>query len=326
MMDKDNLKGRAVPTSWQELKDGGFKFGISKEEYDRLLKQIAQVTGPEQRRILQARASSAAYSWRMGRQEALQTSVSARLARLSEAELKTDTEFFRKLIPQAHGRTLYDLQRGTRMGFSFSSVSDEVIREIMKNPWSGENYSERVWKNKQALEDALVEDVTAGFLSGKSYEQTARDIADRMGVGYSNAERLVRTESNYMANAAEIEGYKSAGIERYRFLAILDGRTSPACQDHDGKTYAVSEAKAGVNLPPLHPWCRSTTTMALDDETLAGMKRRAKDPVTGEEKIIPANMDYKEWMKWVEAGSPADVEEWRAAGEEHLLFREERIW
>ena len=85
-----------------------------------------------------------------------------------------------------------------------------------------------------------------------------------------------------MANAAELKSYEEADIDKYEFMATLDQRTSEACQDLDGRVFAVKDAKPGKNMPPMHPYCRSTTVVHFDDETLEGLQRRAKDPVTGE--------------------------------------------
>ena len=63
----------------------------------------------------------------------------------------------------------------------------------------------------------------------------------------------------------------------------------------DRKRVKISEAVVGENLPPLHPWCRSTTRMGIDDEVLATMQRRARDPQTGKTYSVPANMSYSEW-------------------------------
>ena len=134
------------------------------------------------------------------------------------------------------------------------------------------------------------------MLSGKSSRKIAEDIAKRYNVSISNAERLVRTETNYIANMSEIEGYKESGIEKYRFVATLDSRTSKICQSLDGQEFPVSEAETGVNLPPMHPRCRSTTISVIDENCLENLERRAKNP-DGTTSKIPADMTYKEWEK-----------------------------
>jgi SPP1 gp7 family putative phage head morphogenesis protein len=270
---------------------------VDRGAYEGLLAQIAQARDPAQRRALEARAASGAYASRISRGEALRLDIDMRVLELADIEAGTDTAFFERLIPEAYHRALYDIQQGTGIGFAFDRMPVRTIGEILRNPWSGATYSERIWRNTRALGDTLNETITASFLSGRSYRDVSRDIAGRMGVAYRNAERLVRTETNYMANAAEMQSYKAAGITRYRFLAILDMRTSDVCEQHDGKVYSVEDAVPGESMPPLHVNCRSTHIAEFGDDTLAELERRAIDPLTGQAYAEPAGMDYKEWRK-----------------------------
>lgn len=110
----------------------------------------------------------------------------------------------------------------------------------------------------------------------------------------------MRTESAYVENAAQARAYDEAGIEKYRFVAALDKRTSEVCATLDGKVFELSKAKAGTNYPPMHPFCRSTTIADFGDEELAGLERRAKDE-NGNTVKVPADMTYQEWYgKYVE--------------------------
>ena len=143
-------------------------------------------------------------------------------------------------------------------------------------------------------------ELLAGFLTGRSYRKTAKAVEEEMAVRAFEARRLVRTESTYIANQAELEGYKECGIDKYRFLATLDMRTSEMCAAMDGKVFEVSEAETGKNLPPLHPWCRSSTVPEIDGKAEQGMKTRtARDPKTGKPYTVPADMTYGEWKRSV---------------------------
>ncbi|MGT2715858.1 minor capsid protein [Streptococcus respiraculi] len=115
--------------------------------------------------------------------------------------------------------------------------------------------------------------------------------------GKNNARRLIRTESAHLHNEMEARAYEEADVEKYRFVATLDLRTSSFCRPLDGKVFKVSERKVGKNYPPLHPWCRSTTVAADDEEWLNEMKRRAIDPKTGKSVLVPADMNYDEWYE-----------------------------
>ena len=85
--------------------------------------------------------------------------------------------------------------------------------------------------------------------------------------------RLVRTESAYLAGQADQLAYQELMIDRYRYLATLDMRTSSLCQGLDGRQFDRAAARVGVNYPPMHPNCRSTTVAVIDDEALEAMRR-----------------------------------------------------
>ncbi len=89
----------------------------------------------------------------------------------------------------------------------------------------------------------------------------------------------------YIAGQADIEAYKAAGIEWYEFMATEDERTSEICRSLDGKKFRISEAKAGVNYPPMHPNCRSTTIEYVPDEERAAHSEAAPD------------VTYEKWLE-----------------------------
>lgn len=87
-----------------------------------------------------------------------------------------------------------------------------------------------------------------------------------MGVSYAAANRLVQTETAFVVGQGELASYKEAGITDYEYLSTLDTRTSELCQGLDGEVLPVAEAVAGVNYPPMHPHCRSTTIAHFEED------------------------------------------------------------
>ena len=96
-------------------------------------------------------------------------------------------------------------------------------------------------------------------------------------------------------NKAEIEAYEEMGIKKFKYLAVLDSRTSEICRDMDGKIFDVKDAVQGENTPPLHPNCRSTIVPYISKEYEPEI-RIARDPETGKNYYIE-NMNYREWEK-----------------------------
>ena len=142
----------------------------------------------------------------------------------------------------------------------------------------------------------LKNELLVSMLSGRSNEKTARIFQERFGVNAYCARRIVRTESAYVANAAQAKAYDEAGIDRYRFVATLDSRTCECCGALDGKVFELAKAKPGTNYPPMHPFCRSTTIADFGGDELEGLERRAKDK-DGNTVKVPADMTYEQWKQ-----------------------------
>ena len=120
----------------------------------------------------------------------------------------------------------------------------------------------------------------------------------------------MRTESCFVAGELTARAYEECSVEKYRYLATLDLRTSEICRSLDGKVFLLSERQAGKNYPPMHPWCRSTTISIIDEKTLARMKRSAYNPATGRIEKVPANMTYDQWYeKYVKGNAKAEAQE-----------------
>jgi SPP1 gp7 family putative phage head morphogenesis protein len=254
-------------------------------------------------RWLLNRMNTPAYRARITRLEALKENAFLQSKVIADAEITASTFGYMKTIKEAYYRTMFDTHRGLGLGFEFASIPHRVIETILKNPWSGQHFSKRVWHNTDELAQRITKVITGGFMSGTSSKKMVNELQDLSQMGKHAANRLIRTETTYMANAAEVESYKEAEVDQYLFIATLDSRTSPQCRKNDLKVYNVNEAKPGKTLPPLHVFCRSTTRAYFGEDTLEKIHRRARDLVTGKNILIPGNMNYLEWEKqYVKAG------------------------
>ena len=152
------------------------------------------------------------------------------------------------------------------MGVMAPGIPREAIKKIIEYPYAGKMFSDRIWDNKDALVKYIQQDLTVGIIRGDSIQKMARQLKKDLKVLYYQAERLVRTETNYAMNQAHLKGYKDSGVvEKYEFLAAHDKRTSKLCRDLDGKMFELSKAVVGENYPPMHPNCRSTVVPVLED-------------------------------------------------------------
>lgn len=271
---------------------------IGREEYLKTLEEIERLgeKNPMKEKLL-AKAAAPAYAYRISVQEGMLVELEAVTAQLAQEEQRILTRHLQETAMEKSRRAGYLIQLEAGVGFKFDGVSAEMARVMLHRPWSGLAFSARIWKNQDALAELLNTVLLEGLTAGNSAESMAQEIAEAMNVSRNRARTLVRTETNYVCNAADAQAYEEAQIERYRYCATLDMRTSKVCRKLDGTVHRLKDAVPGKNYPPMHPNCRSVTRPDISEEELADMERWSRDPVTGENVKVPANMTYAEWLK-----------------------------
>lgn len=254
-------------------------------------------SGDKTKAEILAELESPAYQARLERLQQLQNQIDMTMQEVYRQEKLKSTSHYVDLAYEAYYRSIFDIQQRIGLDFGFNLISPKVIDRVINSKWSGSNYSTRIWSNTRALAQDIKEELLINLITGRTDREVADIIANKSATGSSQARRLVRTESCNLANQMEMTSYEECGIEYYRFVATLDLRTSSICRNLDRERFKVSEQQPGLNCPPMHPWCRSTTICDIEDEELAKMERRARDPHTGKVKLFPANISYKQWHK-----------------------------
>jgi len=271
------------------------KSPLPAQEAERLLAKIDQTEDPQYRKLMQAKASSGAYAHRLSRLDATRASAEIAAIRVADVEKAVGQQHLEDVFYQGYGRTMFDVQQYTGIAFGFDGVDERRVKQVLRNRWSGKNYSARVWANNQAMSRELSKALLERIMQGKTSRETFRALMAQSDMGRFAANRLLATETNYIATQATIEAYEDAGITHYRFMAVLDGRTSTLCQEKDGEIIEIAKAVVGVNLPPLHPWCRSSLEPHIDGLVRERMERWARHPETGEQMKVPRSMSYNDW-------------------------------
>lgn len=170
--------------------------------------------------------------------------------------------------------------------------TESVIKTALSFPWSGENFSSRIYQNKNKMILQLRQELTQGFIRGDSISDISKGVSNRVNISFKNAKRLVQTETGAVLTESNKIAYKDFGLERYQYLATLDDRTSDLCQNLDDTKHYLDEMAIGVNAPPMHANCRSTTIPYFDNNT---GNRIAKNIETGKAEYVPSTVNYKTW-------------------------------
>ena len=151
-------------------------------------------------------------------------------------------------------------------GKNFYTLNSDVVRQFVDVPWcNGENFSTRIWNDTQKLAQYLNQDMAQGFARGDSYEKLVKNLRQRFGrVNRRDAYRLVFTEGTYVMGESTMQPFMN-DFEYYRLSPVHDYKTCPICRSLAAQTFEIRNRQTGVNFPPIHPWCRCTWEIVVDD-------------------------------------------------------------
>ena len=267
---------------------------MSMQEY---LKRIERGEEP-----LQLELDVLAMRSRINRLECLQAEIIANATILAQDEDKVATEHLTDALESSYNDTMYEFYKDKDtavldlMNRHKVAISKDSVKEILQIPWSGANYSTRIWKRQFNIANEVKEMVMRNILEGKSIANITREVSKKFGAEYKNAlKTLIHTETAFVKSQADKEVYKKLDVEEYEFMATLDRRTSEICRKLDGKHFKVDEATPGENYPPMHPRCRSTT-IRYKPEKYDTHTRIARDK-DGKNIKVPLGMKYDEWYE-----------------------------
>ena len=143
-------------------------------------------------------------------------------------------------------------------------IKPNHVRAIVNADFYGQSWSERLWGNMDETRKQVLKTVQNSLLRGRHPNEFVPELKKKMGVSTSDAKRLLITETSRVQSEAQKLHYQATmdGDSEIEFVAKLDDRTSDECRHHNGDRIKVKDIVVGVNVPPLHAHCRSTTIPA----------------------------------------------------------------
>lgn len=269
----------------------------TRDVYNTLKRIYERTDDPDLKQEILNRLNAPAYASRIARIEALRDLIFCEAQSVGWYTEKMLKPRMIDAYSTSFYQTHYTIQKGTGLAYDFNKLSNPAVKAAIATDWKGSNYSKRIWKNTDKLANDLEEILTQGLMTGISGKKMATELNKRMQSGRYEADRLIRTEVNYVAGQARLKAYEDTGAKKYIYIATLDLRTSAVCRKLDKTIHLVKDAEVGVNFPPMHPNCRSVDSAYIDGRDYSKLQRRARNPITGETELVPANMTYREWYK-----------------------------
>lgn len=242
--------------------------------------------------------NNASYKVRISRLQALEMQIINTIEELYIKQQEGTTELLGDIYDDTYHRNIYEIGKGLNLVTDFKKVDTSMIDNVLNETWLGENFSSRIWNDKEKLIRELRVNLTQSFIRGDPIDKTSKIIAERMGVAKNRARTLVNTESAHITSQATFDSYEGSGVvKQYEILATLDLHTSKICRSMDGKVFNLSEKERGINAPPFHPNCRTTVVSYFDDMDTYLEQRIARDPETGKSYYEWSDMTYEKWYE-----------------------------
>lgn len=155
-------------------------------------------------------------------------------------------------------------------GSNFYSMNPDIVKQFVNGAWANDrNFSDRIWNNRQKLADYLNNDFASGVARGDSYEKLMRNLRGRFGdVSRRDMYRLIYTEGTFSLNEGIIQPFIRMGFEEYQYSTADDGACD-ICKEMDGLRFPVSGRAAGIDFPPIHPFCRCSFIIVIPENFIA---------------------------------------------------------
>ena len=246
---------------------------------------------------------------RITRYQALEMQIDGILSNLYSIDYEAyGIEEFINIYKDQYYKTIFNIEQYKGFHSEFAQINIRAVEELINYPFSGASYSDRLWRQKEDLIFKLKDSIMNMIIRGTNPQDLAEDFAKHFGTKYHEAYRLLQMEGAFIAEQATLKGYEEDDIEKYEILATLDLKTSDICREQDGKIYNVKDAVTGINSPPFHWFCRTTTIPHYEDDVLG--HRIARNPETDKSYMVPEDMKYPAWYEKYVANNPkALVEE-----------------
>ncbi|GIO18145.1 phage head morphogenesis protein [Oceanobacillus oncorhynchi subsp. incaldanensis] len=143
-------------------------------------------------------------------------------------------------------------------------LSESEIRNLTKQKFHGEYFSDRIWQNKNHLVRNLNKQLRSHVTQGKGPLELAQRMRADIGNSVFNTERILRTETARVQMQAQTESYTQTGITEFEFISEADA--CEECLYLNGSVFPVTKMEPGYNAAPIHPNCRCGTMPVIPED------------------------------------------------------------
>lgn len=177
-------------------------------------------------------------------------------------------------------------------GFISSVPPVQLLSRIGEKSFDGRTWQRWGVKLADDMLDRVESDLRRGFAASEPITETRKRLQKSLNLSKTAAQRLATTAMNDISNASRIEVVQQLAadvVRGWRFVSVLDGRTSKICAGLDGRIFQLKDPN--LPRPPRHPYCRSQLVPETAASAAGNPQRASKDgPVS-------SRLDFEGWLK-----------------------------
>lgn len=184
---------------------------------------------------------------RISRLEFMKAKIEFEVDKLTD-QLKSEYE------EQLRKETIEEYKRQSGILEPYINYSANTVAVIVNSSFFNANFSQRLWGNGESLKSIINTTVNRLILQGVHPDKMISELRKLFGVSYSEARRVLITESARVQGDVQLDSIEQAGFKSYIYIA--ERRACVICGSLNGKVFLVKDKEIGLNMYPMHPNCR----------------------------------------------------------------------
>lgn len=194
---------------------------------------------------------------RVSRLEFMKAKIEFEIDKLTD-QLKSEYE------EQLRKETIDEYKRQSGILEPHINYGADTVSAIVNSSFYNANFSQRLWGNGESLKSVINTTVNRLILQGVHPDKMISELRKLFGVSYSEARRVLITESARVQGDVQIDSIEQAGFKSYVYIA--ERKACVICGSLNGKVFLVKDKEIGLNMYPMHPNCRCRIAPYEDED------------------------------------------------------------
>lgn len=194
---------------------------------------------------------------RVNRLEFMKDKIDFEVDKLTD---KLKSEYKKKLKKE----TIEEYKRQSGILEPHIDYSTNTVAKIVNSSFHNATFSQRLWGNGESLKSVINTTVNRLILQGVHPDKMISELRKLFGVSYSEARRVLITESARVQGDVQLDSIEQAGFKSYVYIA--ERRACVICGSLNGKVFLVKDKEIGLNMYPMHPNCRCRIAPYEDED------------------------------------------------------------